>query len=72
VGFTRDGLFDEFVNAHLKMKVESSGWPAHATSAEEREVFLREYKEEEGIELEEGCVEDNPALRHSMKLILNS
>ena len=69
---TGNGLFGGFVNAHLKMKVEASGWPAHARTREEREAFLREYAEEEGIVLDGGNMEVNPACKSSAKGTLNS
>jgi hypothetical protein len=39
------GLFTEYINAFLKGKQEASGWPVWAVSDEEKEEYVRRYKE---------------------------
>jgi hypothetical protein len=53
------------VNAFLKLKAESSGWPPECNTAERRHEFLREFFEKEGIELDPAKLEDpNEGMRY--------
>jgi hypothetical protein len=52
--------------------VEASGWPSHVQTEEEKESFIREYLEEEGIRLEPEKILFNPAVRSVEKLKMNS
>lgn len=45
-------IFNEFVNAFYKIKTECSGWPEGCDSIEQRERFLREFPQHEGVELD--------------------
>jgi hypothetical protein len=76
---TNNGLFDSYVNLFLKMKQESSGWPSHIlneTNVEKkRELivqYLNEFKEKEGVLLDESKIEKNEGMRAISKLMLNS
>ena len=66
------GLFTGFINSFLKLKTEASGWPSDAKSEEEKDKFLQDYLEREGIQLERSKMEKNPAARQLAKLMLNS
>ena len=63
------GLFEEYVNTWLKIKQESAGWPKECRSREEKEAYLRDYKEKEGIQLEN--VAKNPGRKQVAKMMLN-
>ncbi len=66
------GLFTRYINSFLKLKVEASGWPSWVKSEEDREKFMSEYEEREGIRLDEANMEMNKTLRQVAKLCLNS
>jgi hypothetical protein len=60
-----NGLFSGYVNAFLKLKAESSGWPPECDTLEKRRAFLREFCEKEGIELDPAKLEDpNEGMRY--------
>ena len=65
----RRGLFKDYVNTFLKVKQESAGWPEGCETEEEKDQYLRDYVEVEGIELEN--VEENPGRKAIAKLLLN-
>jgi hypothetical protein len=53
------------VNAFLKLKAESSGWPEECRTPEQRLEFLREFAEHEGIELDPAQMEEpNAGMRY--------
>ena len=66
------GLFEDYVNAWLKIKTEASGWPANCTTEEEKRRFIERFQAREGIFLEYGKIEKNPGLKATAKLMLNS
>lgn len=44
-------LFTEYTNTFLKFKQEASSWPQWVMTNEDRERYIREYYENEGIHL---------------------
>uniref|UniRef100_A0A8W8JGF1 DNA-directed DNA polymerase n=1 Tax=Magallana gigas TaxID=29159 RepID=A0A8W8JGF1_MAGGI len=66
------GLFAEYVNTFLKIKQEASGFPSDCDSEELKREYIRQYKENEGIDLEYEKIQKNPGLRCLAKLCLNS
>ena len=66
---TSDSLFSDYVKKFLQFKQESSGYPAHVTSEVEKQAYVDNYFEKEGIRLnpEKICV--NPAGRTISKLL---
>jgi hypothetical protein len=66
------GLFTGYINAFLKMKQEASGWPSWVHTDDDKEEYIRRYREREGIDLDRGKIEHNGALRCLAKLCLNS
>ena len=70
-GDATDGLFTDYINMFLKIKQESSGWPAWCDSEEKKQKYLDDYKLHEGIELDPSMIELNPGRRSSSKLNLN-
>ena len=69
---TGAGLFTEYINTFLKVKQEASGWPSWCITANDREKYIAEYADKEGIELEAGKIKFNPGLRALAKLMLNN
>ncbi len=67
-----DGLFKDYVNTFLKIKQEASGYPKNCTTEEEKQQYVEEYLEREGIQLDPRKIEYNPGLRALAKLMLNS
>ena len=67
-----NGLFDAFINTALKRKVEASGWPSNVSTEEEKRAFVKEYLEEEGIQLDPHNIILNAAVRSIEKLKMNS
>ena len=65
----RTGLFAEYVNTRLKLKQESAGWPADCDTEEKKAEYKRNYKEHEGVQLEN--VADNPGIKAIAKMLLN-
>ncbi|XP_071503752.1 uncharacterized protein [Diadema antillarum] len=78
------GLFSGYINTFLKVKQEASGWPSDCCFAGEeegapmpedvrtnRERYVREYLEKEGVELDPERIKHNPGLRAVGKAALN-
>lgn len=66
------GLFKDYVNAWLKIKEETSGWPRADMTETEKQQYLGDYERREGIRLDHDKMEKNPGLRALAKMILNS
>ncbi|XP_061764740.1 uncharacterized protein LOC133557872 isoform X1 [Nerophis ophidion] len=65
-------VFTGYVQTFLKGKQEASGYPKEAVDAESREKYIREYRENQGIQLDAEKIDPNPAKRQMSKLCLNS
>ena len=66
------GLFTDYINTFLRLKQEASGWPEWCQIIQDKEKYVREYLENEGILLDPTRVEKNSELRALAKLCLNS
>jgi hypothetical protein len=66
------GLFTEYVNTFLKVKQEASGWPDWCENEKDKQLYIKQYFEKEGILLDYDKIEENPGLRLLAKIILNS
>ena len=69
---TTDELFKEYVHTFLKLKQEASGYPKHCVTDEQKQQYIDQYYEHEGIRLDPNKIEYNPGLRWLAKLMLNS
>ena len=69
---TSVGLFANYVNTFLKFKQESSDWPKWCQTEEDKERYLANYFENEGIELDREKIQTNPGLRSLAKSSLNN
>jgi hypothetical protein len=67
-----DGLFSNYINAFLKLKQESSGWPSWVESEEDRDRYIHEFQKHEGISLDRENISFNSGMRHVSKLCLTS
>ena len=66
------GLFTGYINTFLKLKQQSSGFPGHVKTNEEKDLYIEKYYDHEGIHLEKKLIQKNPGLRSLSKLALNS
>lgn len=66
------GLFVEYINTFLKLKQQASDWPKWCTSQDDKDKYLTDYMDHQGIELDPEKIETNPGLRNLAKLMLNS
>ena len=66
------GLFTEYINTFLKLKQESSGYPQTISSEKEKDEYIQQYLDHEGILLTKDSIVKNPGLRSLSKLALNS
>ena len=69
---TTDKLFKEYVDTFLKMKQQASGYPPGCVTDEQKQRYVEEYEQHEGIKLNSEEIEYNPGLRYLAKLLLNS
>nr|DAC81407.1 TPA_asm: PolB-C [Rhodactis coral adintovirus] len=65
-------LFTQYIDTFLKIKQEASGWPSWCGTQEQKEQYIQEYQDKEGISLDPEKVKKNPGLRSLAKLMLNS
>ena len=66
------GLFTEYINNFLKIKQQASGWPKWVTSKDQKQQYIDNYYDHEGVLLDHSKIEKNPGLRALAKLMLNS
>ncbi|XP_055350336.1 uncharacterized protein LOC129596956 [Paramacrobiotus metropolitanus] len=68
---SEERLFADYIDRFLKIKTEASGWPADMTTDDQKDQFLRDFKDHEGIQLDREKIENNPGMRALAKLCLN-
>ena len=66
------GLFTQYINTFLKLKQEASGFPPHIKTEQEKDKYIQEYLDHEGILLDKESIVKNAGLRSLSKLALNS
>jgi hypothetical protein len=66
------GLFAGYVHIFLKLKQESSDYPAWVQTEDEKDRYIEEYRCAEGIVLNKASVIKNAGQRTLAKLKLNS
>ena len=67
-----DELFKDYVDTFLKIKQEASGYPKECVTDEQKQRYIDEYYQHEGIRLDPNKIEYNPGLRSLAKFALNS
>lgn len=66
------GLFTQYINTFLKLKQQASGFPPDVVTEQQKDIYIQNYYEHEGIQLEKHLIQKNPGLRSISKLALNS
>jgi hypothetical protein len=66
------GLFMEYINTFLKLKAYASGYPSWVRTPDDKEVYIRQFYQSEGIRLDKDSIRYNAAKRGLAKLCLNS
>ena len=69
---TEEGLFRDYVKQWLKIKQESSGYPAWADTEDKKRGYREDYLHAQGILLEDEFLVKNPGRKATAKLMLNS
>ncbi|KAE8738150.1 hypothetical protein FOCC_FOCC016376 [Frankliniella occidentalis] len=68
----QDGMFSSYVRENMAMKIESTGWPSHVVTEEQKDKFIKMHFDKDGIVLDKSKFKKNPGKRTLAKLILNS
>jgi len=66
------GIFKDYVLKFLKMKQEAAGWPKDSVTDAQKDAFLSEYFEKEGVQLDPSKISKNSGLYATAKFYLNS
>ena len=69
---TTKELFKDYVGKFLKIKQEASGYPDWVKTEEDKEKYIKNYQDNQGVLMEKEKIEVNPGLRAIAKLCLNS
>ena len=69
---TTKSLFKDYVGKFLKIKQESSGYPDWVKTEEDKNKYIKNYHDNQGVLMEKEKIEVNPGLRAIAKLCLNS
>ncbi|NQY54713.1 MAG: hypothetical protein HRT42_14210, partial [Campylobacteraceae bacterium] len=65
------GLFTQYVDLFIKIKAESSGWPASCTTEEKKNEYILNFFKIEKVFLEKKNIKKNLGLRNIAKTCLN-
>ncbi len=57
---TSETLFGDYVKTFLKFKHEASGFPSHVVTDAEKQSYIKDYFEKEGIQLDIDKISLNP------------
>ena len=66
-----DTLFKEYVDTFVKIKLEASGYPKNCVTDEQKQWYVNDILENQGIQLDPYKIVYNPGLRALAKLMLN-
>jgi len=66
------GLWATYINLWLKEKQQADGFPTWCETEEDKQRYIKDYFEHEGIELDPHKIEQNEGLRSLSKIMLNS
>ena len=67
-----DTLFKEYIDTFAKIKLEASGYPKNCVTDEQKQAYVDDILEHQGIQLDPTKIVYNPGLRALAKLMLNS
>jgi hypothetical protein len=62
------GLFVEYINTFLKLKADASGYPDWVQTPTDEELYIRQFHQSEGIQLDRDSISYNAAKRGLLKL----
>jgi hypothetical protein len=65
-------LFADYIKTFYKLKLLSSGKPKWCDTEEKLKMYVNSVKETDGVDLASCQFEDNPGLRNTAKLMINS
>ena len=65
-------LFKDYMDTFAKIKLEASGYPKNCVTEEQKQAYVNDILENQGIQLDSGKIAYNPGLRALAKLMLNS
>jgi hypothetical protein len=66
------GLFVKYINTFLKLKAEASGYPSWFRTPDDKDRYIRQFDQSEGIQLDRDSNRYNAAKRGLSKFCLNS
>ncbi len=66
------GLFKDYIDCFLGLKIEASGWPKDVKTDKEKEDFITNFFEREQVRIDPEKMIRNPGMRMLAKLCLNS
>jgi hypothetical protein len=69
---TSSDIFKRYMELWQREKQQASGWPSGCDTEEQKQAYIVEYLENEGIQLDWDSIEKNPGKRSLTKLFLNS
>ncbi|KAK9696078.1 hypothetical protein QE152_g32145 [Popillia japonica] len=67
-----NGLFREYIDEYLKIKQQATGWPLGCDSTEEKQKYIQQYLEKEGVKLNPDKIAKNSGLRQVGKAVITS
>ena len=67
-----DTLFKEYIDTFAKIKLEASAYPKDCVTDEQKQWYVDDILENQGIQLDPAKITYNPGLRALAKLMLNS
>lgn len=67
-----NGLFGDYIDCFLKLKIEASGYPLWVKSDEDKAKYVEECFQKDGITVDPHNISNNSGLRNLAKLCLNS
>ena len=65
------GLWASFIDTFLKLKQEASGYPSDCVTNAQKDAYVQDYFNHEGIALEASNIAYNKSIREIAKLMLN-
>jgi len=65
-------LFADYINTFLRLKQQADGWPRENMTEAEKDAYIEDYFNKEGVGLVKEEIKKNPGLRLVAKLMLNT
>lgn len=67
-----DGIFNEFQQTFIKLKIEATGWPIECLNNDEKKLeYVRKFQEKNFIDIDPSKIKFDPSQRLIAKLICN-